>query len=83
MEPNETIEARVGKASAAFAEQLKGLVEHPFLQDGLVKTAMSDVIWELYHAFPDSRVALADVLEHFDSYVREAMAKDDADEVRT
>lgn len=56
----------LARAARNYANELMGISSNAFVQGGLVKAAVSEVIWALFDIFLDSRFALAEQLEGFD-----------------
>lgn len=76
------LDDQIDEITTAFALKLHGMATGTFIREGLVKEAMNSLIWEIYHAMPDQRVALAEALEQMDGIIRVAIERD-AEEERT
>jgi len=74
-----SLEARVAEMTATFAADLNRLATRDFIREGVVKEAMTSLIWRLYEEMPDQRAALADALENMPDLIKEAMVEDKAD----
>lgn len=77
MSETETVDQRLSKASTQYIDAIAAISENTFVQDGLVKAAVTDFIWALFERFPESRFALAEQLEGFDGVVRDEAVKND------
>jgi hypothetical protein len=51
--PTDRMEHSVQEAAAAFARQIGGLSQEPEIRDGLLKTGVRDVAWQLLGEFRD------------------------------
>ncbi|MBB5986993.1 hypothetical protein [Sphingobium lignivorans] len=76
---NETeseLDRQVSAKSKEFAEHVRGLASNPSLRDALLRACVSDLVWELYFEFPDSRYALQEELEEMAGAVKASIAED-------
>lgn len=74
--PADEIGAEIDRHADEFARQVSAKSSASFIREGLLKHAVSSVIWSLYDAFPEERDALANILEDFDSVVQNAAQED-------
>ena len=70
------LDDKIDELTTAFAASVAGLASGRYVRDGIVKEAVNGLIWDLYHAMPDQRYALADALEQMDGIVRAAIHDD-------
>lgn len=70
------LEAEIARLTKDFGTKLSTLSSSPFIRDGVVKEAISSLIWDIYYAMPDQRDALADVLEDMPQIIRGAVRED-------
>jgi len=77
-EPDTELDHKVSELSKNFAQGVKSLASGPSLRDGLLRACLSDLAWELYFEFPESRYVLEDELEGLASAISAAAAEDRA-----
>lgn len=74
--PADEIGAKIDALTGEMVGKIAALSTASYIREGLMKHAMASVIWDFYHAFPDERYALAEILEGFDDVVKDAIDKD-------
>lgn len=67
------LEDAVTTLARSFAERLDGLATGDFIREGVLKEALTTLIWDLFNKMPDQRVALAEALENWPELIREAI----------
>jgi hypothetical protein len=58
-----------------FAHNLDALATGDFLREGVLRQAISTLVWAIADRMSDQREALADALEHFPDLIREEVSK--------
>jgi hypothetical protein len=66
------LDQKLDEISRTFTAAIDGLSNSSVLRDGIVKAAINDLIWTIYHEMPRERSSLIDALEGMDIIVRDA-----------
>jgi hypothetical protein len=69
------LEDEITEAVAQFVSRIATLTEDEYLQEGVMKMSVREVVWEMLDKFGD-RYALADQLEVMAKAVREHQSED-------
>ena len=69
---DDQIEALTGQMAAGLDKLAAG----SFIREGIVKQAISSLVWDLYATMPDQRDALIEALHGWEHPIRDAEKKD-------
>lgn len=72
------ISAQIDQLTAEFTAKIASISSSEFILDGIVKHAISSLVWDLYKELPGNRIALSEALEDWPEHIRTAMADDAA-----
>lgn len=76
-QPNGIAE-QIDQLTAEFATKIASISSSEFILDGVVKHAITSLVWDLYRELPDNRIALGEALEDWPDHIRKAMTDDAA-----
>lgn len=75
------LETTITPLTGEFAKQFDALATADYVREGVLKEAVTSLIWDLYHQMPDQRQALADSLENWPAIIADAIATDRTDKI--
>lgn len=79
-QPND-LETAITSLTGSFAKQLDALATADYVREGILKEAVTSLIWDLYHQMPDQRRALSESLENWPGIIADAIAADRTDNI--
>lgn len=66
----------IDRLTEEFADTLLTFSDSSFIREGILKHAVTGLLWDLYEKFPNERHCLADALENWPDLIKDAMAND-------
>jgi hypothetical protein len=76
--PDTDLDTQLSAISNDFVSRLDAMASGPALRAGLLRAAVSDLVWTLFYDMPDERYELADELEGLASAARTAISEEAA-----
>lgn len=74
--PDTELDNQLSAISNDFVLRLDAMATGPVLRAGLLRAAISDLVWTLFYDMPDERYELADELEGLASAAKTAISEE-------
>jgi len=74
--PNTELDNQLSAISNDFVSRLDAMATGPSLRAGLLRAAISDLVWTLFYDMPDERYELADELEELAGAAKAAISEE-------
>ncbi|WP_157088933.1 hypothetical protein [Novosphingobium capsulatum] len=78
-DPKSNLDEKIEELSNEFVRNLSELSARDFVREGVIKEAISSVIWGIYYKFPDQREQFADFMEDWQPILRDAINSESAE----